>query len=83
MIQFVFDYEETLKRRVGIYAENLAEAIKEMHRRIDEEEIVLSAEDFAGGKISMPLDVGSAPRLELYGEGVKDTEGFGIMIDMW
>lgn len=82
-MKFTFDYKETLERRVTIEADNLAEAILEVERRIDDEEIVLSAEDFAGGQLSMPLETTCFPRLECYGEVVKGREGLDLVIDFW
>lgn len=82
-MKFTFDYEETLTRRVTIDAENLSDAIKELERRIDQEEIVLNAEDFAGGKISMPLTENFLPTLENCGESVQDKEDLDIVIDYW
>lgn len=82
-MKFVFDYEETLTRRVIIDADNLANAIKEIKRRIDDEEIILGAEDFAGGEIRMPLEQNFLPQLQLCGESVDSTENLDIVIDFW
>ena len=82
-MKFTFDYEETLTRRVVIDAENLAEAINEIERRINEEKIVLGAEDFAGGEIRMPLNENFLPQLQHYGENVKDIQGLDILINFW
>lgn len=82
-MKFTFDYEEILQRRVTIEADSFAEAILEVERRIEQEKIVLSAEDFAGGKITMPLEANSFPRLEFYGEIEKQLEGFDLVIDCW
>ena len=82
-MKFTFDYKETLERRVTIKADSLAEAILEVVRRIEQEEIVLSAEDFAGGEITMPLEANPFPRLEFYGEVEKDPEGLDLVIDCW
>ena len=48
-MKFVFDYEETLTRRVVIDANCLSDALHEIERRIEDEEIVLGSEDFVGG----------------------------------
>ena len=82
-MKFTFDYKETLERRVTIEADNFAEAILEVERRIDQEEIVLGAEDFAGGKITVPLEANSFPRLEFYGEAEKDPEGLDLVVNCW
>lgn len=82
-MKFTFDYKETLERRVTVEAKTLAEAILEVERRIDQEEIVLDSEDFAGGEIVMPLAENFLPRLEHYGEIVKDPEGLDLVIDCW
>lgn len=82
-MKFTFDYTETLSRRVTVDAENLAKAITEIERRIDNEEIVLDAEDFVGGEIAIPLAENSLPNLKLYGEDVDKKEGLDIVIDYW
>ena len=82
-MKFTFDYKETLERRVVIEADCLSDAIKEIESRIENEQIVLCAEDFAGGKISMPLKNNFLPQLEHYGESVKDKNGFDLVIDYW
>lgn len=82
-MKYTFEYEETLQRRIVIEADGLNNAIKEINRRIEDEEIVLCAEDFAGGKISMPLSENTFPRLERYGEDVKDKESLDLVIDCW
>ena len=82
-MKFAFDYEEILQRRIVVDAEKLSEAIKEVERRIENEEIVLCAEDFAGGKISMPLENNFLPQLEKYGESVESKNGLDIVIDYW
>lgn len=82
-MKFTFDYEETLTRRIVIDAGNLTEAINEIERRINNEEIVLGAEDFAGGEIRMPLDTNFLPQLQHCGESVKDIQELDILIDYW
>ena len=82
-MKFTFDYEETLTRRVVIEAGCLNEAIAELQRRINDEEIVLGAEDFAGGTIKMPLECNHLPRVELFGEPVENKDGLDIVIDYW
>ena len=82
-MKFTFDYEEVLQRRVVIEAKCLSDAIKEVERRIEDEEIVLDAEDFAGGKISIPLTENTLPNLELYGESVENKNGLDLVIDYW
>jgi hypothetical protein len=82
-MKFTFDYEETLSRRIRIEADTLAEAIKEVESRIEKEQIVLCAEDFAMGKITMPLEENFLPQLEKYGDLVENKEGLDIVIDYW
>lgn len=82
-MKFTFDYEETLSRRIRIEADTLAEAIKEVESRIEKEQIVLCAEDFAMGKITMPLEENFLPQLEKYGNLVENKEGLDIVIDYW
>jgi hypothetical protein len=82
-MKFVFDYEETLTRRVVIDADCLSDALHEIERRIEDEEIVLGSEDFAGGEILMPLEENFLPSLKLYGEDVDKKEGLDIVVDSW
>lgn len=82
-MKFTFDYEETLSRRIHVEADTLAEAIKEIESRIEKEQIVLCAEDFATGKITMPLEENFLPQLEKYGDLVENKEGLDIVIDYW
>ena len=82
-MKFTFDYTETLSRRVIIEAKSFVDAAKEITRRIDAEEIVLDAEDFMGGEITMPLEENSFPRIQLNGEIMKDNKGIDILIDCW
>ena len=84
-MKFTFDYEETLCRRVHVDADNLGEAIKEMHRLIDSCELVLGGDDFLAGKISLPLGENSPyyVRVEVCGEPVKNAEDIDIVIEEW
>lgn len=70
-------------RRVVIEADTMADAIQEIERRIDAEEIVLSAEDFVEGEITMPLDENFLPQLQSYGEKVDIKDGMNILINVW
>lgn len=82
-MKFVFDYEETLSRRITLEAKTLQEAISEIERRIDDEEIVLNSEDFFGGQISMPLDENYLPALQYCGENMENTTDLNLVIDFW
>jgi len=82
-MKFVFDYEETLTRRVVIDADCLSDALHEIERRIEDEEIILGAEDFAGGQISMPMEENFLPQLNHCGESVKDINDLDIVVDFW
>lgn len=84
-MRFVFDYEETLSRRVSVDADNLGDAINTIRSMIDNEQIVLCAEDFCTGKISLPLGENSPyyVRIELCGEPMKNTEDINIIIEEW
>ena len=82
-MKFMFDYEETLTRRVTIDATRLSEAIAQIEQMIENEEIVLGAEDFASGEIRMPLEENYFPQLQSYGEAVKDKSDMDIVIDFW
>lgn len=82
-MKFTFDYKETLVRRVTIDAVCLSEAITQIERMIEDEEIVLNSEDFVGGEIRMPLEENFLPQLEYCGESVKDKSDMDILIDFW
>ena len=82
-MKFTFDYEETLTRRVTIDASCLSEAIAQIEQMIEDEEIVLGAEDFAGGEIRMPLESNTLPQLQLCGESVENKSGLDIVVDFW
>lgn len=82
-MKFVFDYTETLCRRIAIDADSLADAIKEIENRIDEKEIELETDDFLTGKLSMPLDENFYPQVCFYGEPMKLTEDMDIIIEEW
>ena len=82
-MKFVFDYEETLTRRVVIDADCLSDALHEIERRIEDEEIILGAEDFVGGQISMPVEENFLPQLRRYGDDVEDAKGLDLVVDFW
>lgn len=84
-MKYTFDYEETLARRVEIYADNLGEAILEMHRKLKDEEIVLNSEDFIGAKISMPVEYNPMIKVCDEGEAMNEeaTSCMDIEIDWW
>ena len=82
-MKFTFDYEETLSRRIIIDAPHLNDAIAELERRIDQEEIILNSEDFLSAEVRMPLEKNFYPQLQRFGELVKDTEDLDILIDCW
>ena len=82
-MKFIFDYKEILERRITIEADSMADAIQEIERRIDTQEIVLDSEDFVGGEITMPLDENFCPQLRKDGEDVDDTNGLDIVVDFW
>ena len=84
-MKFVFDYEETLSRRIAIESDNLGDALNELRNRIDKAMIVLDASDFMTGKISLPLEKNSPYfiRVERDGEPVKDVEGLDIVLEEW
>lgn len=85
-MKFTFDYEETLTRRVVIDARDVAEALTKVHRMIDDEELVLDANDFATGRIRMPLNKNDnfMLRLEREGEEVDEYgEDYSLVIDWW
>ena len=66
-------------------ANNLGDAITAIRNMIDDETIVLGAEDFCTGKISLPLEENSPyyVRVEKCGETVKDVSDLDIVIEEW
>lgn len=84
-MKFVFDYEETLSRRVSVDADNFGDAIATIRNMINNETIVLGSEDFLAGKISLPLEKNSPyyVRVEKCGETVKDVSDLDIVIEEW
>lgn len=84
-MRFVFDYEETLSRRVSVDADILSDALVMMHDMLDSERLVLNAEDFCAGKISLPLEENSPyfVRLERCGEPVNDVTDLDIVLEEW
>lgn len=82
-MKFVFDYEETLLRRVTIDADSLENAIKELKYQIDNEITTLTSKDFVGGEIRMPLSENFLPQLQSCGESVKDKANLDIVIDIF
>jgi hypothetical protein len=83
IMKFTFDYKEILARRVIIEADTMADAIQEIERRINAEEIVLDSEDFVSGEITMPLNENLLPRLRDCGENVEDKDDLDIVVDFW
>lgn len=54
-MEYQFEIEEKLKKTVSIEAENEQEAIDILRRKYYDEEIVLTADDYAGSEIySLP-----------------------------
>lgn len=82
-MKFTFDYKEILARRVIIEADTMADAIQEIERRINAEEIVLDSKDFAGGEIIMPLNENFLPQLRDCGEDVENKNDLDIVVDFW
>lgn len=86
-MKFTFDYEETLSRRVTIDAKNFQDAMNQLYEMIDNCDLVLSADDFSSGKISIPLgkNLNFVPRLEYLGEEMEDTdsEDYDMVLDWW
>lgn len=82
-MKFVFDYEEILTRRVVIDADCLSDALHEIERRIEDEEIILGAEDFVGGQISMPMEENFFPQLNYCGESMENVKDLDLVVDSW
>ena len=82
-MKFYFDYEETLCRRIEISADSLADAIKKLEDKIDNEDIILNSSDFVSGEIRMPVEENFLPQIQRYGESVKNVEGLDIIVELW
>lgn len=82
-MEFTFDYKEILERRIVIEADTMADAIQEIERRINAEEIVLYSEDFVGGEITMPLEENFLPQLRNCGEDMENKNNLHILVDFW
>lgn len=85
-MKFTFDYEETLVRRVVIDGRNVAEALAKLHQMIDDAVLVLNADDFMEGKISMPLNKHDNFMLRLEHEGQEinnDSDDYDLVVDWW
>lgn len=82
-VKFYFDYEETLCRRIEIFADSLADAIKKLEDEIDNEDIILDSSDFVSGEIRMPVEKNFLPQIQRYGESVENVEGLDIIVELW
>ena len=83
-MNYVFDYEETLSRRVTIHADNLADALQQLHKAIDDCTLVLNADDFMGASVRMPLFYNPhGIRLEKKKKSVECVEELDVVIDEW
>lgn len=82
-MKFTFDYEETLARRITVDASCLSDAITQIEHMIENEEIVLGAEDFVGGEIRMPLGENFLPQLRFCGESMESEDDVDVVIDFW
>ena len=51
MKEYVFEIEEKLKKTVSIEAESEHEAVEILRKKYRDEEIVLTADDYAGSEI--------------------------------
>ena len=82
-MKFVFDYEETLSRRITIEANSFLSAAEILREKLDNAEIVLGGDDFVGAEIRMPLNDNFLPKLQENGESVKTTDNLDILVDFW
>ena len=82
-MKYTFDYEETLQRRVEVYADNLGEAILKIRNQVDNQELVLSGDDWIGSKLSIPAEVNPMVRITDEGKEIEDVSCMDIEIDWW
>lgn len=82
-MEYTFDYEETLVRRVKIEAKSFLDAVEILKNKIDNEDLVLDSSDFVSAEIRMPLEENYSPQLQVYGESVVDKRGFELVVDFW
>lgn len=83
-MKYVFEYEETLMRTVTIDADSLANALTRLTEKIENEDIVLSADDFFMARILMPLDLNKYNvDLEKEGQSVPNKEDYAVVLEAW
>ena len=83
-MKYVFDYEETLSRRVTVDALDLADALQQLHKAIDDCTLVLNADDFLAAAVRMPIkDNPYIVRIENCGEVVENSKDFDIVLEEW
>ena len=82
-MKYTFDYEETLQRRVEVYADNLGEAILKIRNQVDNQELVLGGDDWIGSKLSIPAEVNPMVRVTDEGKEIEDVSCMDIEIDWW
>lgn len=83
-MKYVFDYEETLTRTVTIDADSLAQALTHLTEKIENEDIVLSANDFSMARILMPLSLNKyTVDLEKEYQPVPNKEDYAIVLEAW
>lgn len=81
-MKYTFEIEETLMRQVTIEGDTLDEALREFYTQFEKQEIVLTADDFAGAQLSLIPEKSWVCDVEHYGEPL-DKEGIAIVIDRW
>lgn len=81
-MKYTFEVEETLMRWVTIEGDTLDEALREFYTQFENQEIVLTADDFAGAQLSLIPEKSWVCEVERDGEPVAQ-EGLAIIIDRW
>lgn len=81
-MKYMFEIEETLSRRVIIEGDTLDEALREFYTKFENQEIVLTADDFAGAQLSLIPEKSWVCEVERDGEPIE-KEGLAIIIDRW
>ena len=82
-MKYTFEIEETLARRVTIERDTLDKALQEFYSKYENDEIVLSAADFCGAKLSLIPDENSVCRIEKLGEPVEQPYDYAVVSDYW
>jgi hypothetical protein len=83
-MKYVFEYEETLMRKITVDADSLTTALTRLTEMIENAEIVLSADDFLTARILMPLDLNKYNiDIEKDAQSVPNKEDYAVVLEEW